>query len=79
MHNVRHVALLVPLFRYIQGKRRSRHCGAHTLINSRETCFVSGLVTARQMGADYPFKDKEARQWFNFYGRMMYGLRFRKA
>jgi len=59
--------------------RRTWHCGAHTLINSQETCFVTGLVTARQMGADYPFRDSEARKWFNFYGRTMYGWRFRKA
>ena len=79
VHDVRHVVLLVPLFRFIQGKRRSWHCGAHTLINSQETCFVTGLVTARQMGADYPFRDSEARKWFNFYGRLMYGRRLRKA
>ena len=79
VHDVRHIALLVHLFRFIQGKRRTRHCGAHTLINSQETCLVSGLVTARQLGADYPFDDGEARKWFNFYGRMMYGWRFRKA
>ena len=30
VHDVRHVALLVHLFRFIQGKRRSWHCGAHT-------------------------------------------------
>ena len=79
VHDVRHIVLLVQLFRLIQGRRRTWHCGAHTLINSQETCFVSGLVTARQLGADYPFRDKEARKWFNFYGRMMYGWRFRKA
>ncbi|MDE0003167.1 MAG: FAD-dependent oxidoreductase [Rhodospirillaceae bacterium] len=79
VHDVRHVALLVQLFRLVQGRRRTRHCGAHTLINSQETCFVSGLAAARQLGADYPFKDAEARKWFNFYGRMMYGWRFRKA
>ena len=79
VHDVRHVALLVHIFRFIQGRRRTWHCGAHTLINSQETCFVTGLVTARQMGADYPFNDSEARKWFNFYGRMMYGWRFRKA
>ena len=79
VHDVRHVVLLVQLFRLIQGRRRTWHCGAHTLINSQETCFVSGLVTARQLGADYPFADEEARKWFNFYGRMMYGWRFRKA
>ena len=79
VHDVRHVALLTQLFRFVQGKRRSWHCGAHTLVNSQETCFVSGLVTARQLGADYPFRNREARKWFNFYGRVMYGWRFRKA
>ena len=79
VHDVRHLALLIHLFRFVQGKRRTWHCGAHTLINCQETCFVTGLVTARQLGADYPFDDPEARKWFNHYGRMMYGWRFRKA
>ena len=79
VHDVPQVALLVLMFRFIQGKRRTWHCGAHTLINSQETCFVTGLVTAKQLGADYPFQDSEARKWFNFYGRMMYGWRFKKA
>ncbi len=79
VHDVRQMALLVPLFRFLQGRRRSWHCGAHTLINSQETCFVTGLAVARQLGADYPFDDPEARKWFNFYGRMTHGLRFRKA
>ncbi len=79
VHDVRHVALLVHLFRFAQGKRRTWHCGAHTLVNAQEHCFVSGLVTARQMGADYPFQDAEARKWFNFFGGLMYGWRFRKA
>ena len=79
VHDVLHIAFLVHLFRFVQGKRRTWHCGAHTLVNSQETCFVTGLVTARQIGADYPFQDPEARKWFNFYGRTMYGWRFRKA
>ena len=79
VHDVPHIAFLIHLFRFVQGRRRTWHCGAHTLINSQETCFVTGLVTARQLGADYPFEDPEARKWFNFYGRMMYGLRLRKA
>ncbi|MDE0454294.1 MAG: FAD-dependent oxidoreductase [Gammaproteobacteria bacterium] len=79
VHDVRHIAILIQLFRFIQGKRRSWHCGAHTLINSQETCFVTGLIAARQLGADYPFDDAEAKKWFNFYGRMLYGWRFRKA
>ena len=79
VHDVRHVALLVNLFRFIQGKRRTWHCGAHTLINSQETCLVTGLATARQLGADYLFDDPAARRSFNYYGRIMYGRRFRKA
>ncbi|MDE2885194.1 MAG: FAD-dependent oxidoreductase, partial [Chloroflexota bacterium] len=79
VHDVRHVVLLVNLFRCIQGKRRTWHCGAHTLVNSQETCFVSGLATARQLGADYPFEDSAARRRFNYYGSIMYGWRFRKA
>ncbi len=79
VHDVRHVVLLVSLFRYIQGRRRTWHCGAHTLVNSQETCLVSGLATATQMGADYPFDDPEARRVFNHYGSIMYGWGFRRA
>ena len=79
VHDVRHVTLLMHLFRFIQGRRRTWHCGAHTLVNSQETCFVSGLATARQLGAGYPFDDPQARRMFNYYGSIMYGWRFRKA
>ena len=79
VHDVRHVAWLVNLFRFIQGKRRTWHCGAHTLINSQETCLVTGLAAARQLGADYPFDDPEAKRWFNYYGSILYGRRFRRA
>ena len=79
VHDVRHVTWLVPLFRFLQGKRRTWHCGAHTLINSQETCLVSGIAAARQLGADYPFDDPEARRVFNHYGKILHGWRFRKA
>ena len=79
VHDVRHIALLMPLFRFIQGKKGAWHCGAHTLVNSQETCFVSGLAAARQIGADYPFDDPEARGWFNYYGSIMFGGAFRKV
>ena len=79
IHDVRHVALLVNLFRFIQGKRRTWHCGAHTLVNSQETCFLTGLAAARQIGADYPFDDPAAKRTFNYYGSILYGSRFRKA
>ncbi len=51
----------------------------HTLINSQETCFITGLAAARQIGADYPFHDPEATRIFNYYGSILYGWRFRKA
>ncbi len=79
VHDVRHVALLVSLFRFIQGRRRTWHCGAHTLINSQETCLVTGLAAARQLGAEYPFDDPAAKRWFNYYGTILYGSQFRKA
>ncbi len=79
VHDVKHVVLLVNLFRFIQGNRRTWHCGAHTLINSQETCFVTGLAAARQLGAEYPFDDPEARRWFNHYGSLMYGSGFKSA
>ena len=77
VHDVRHVAMIVPLFSFIQGKRRTWHCGAHVLVNSQETCFVSGLAAARQLGTDYPFNNEEARKVFNHYGSIMHGWRFR--
>ena len=79
VHDVRHVAWLIQLFRFIQGRRRTWHCGAHTLVNSQETCFITGLAAARQIGADYPFQDPEARRIFNYYGSILHGWRFRKA
>ena len=30
-------------------------------------------------GSAIPFDDEEARKWFDFYGRMKYGRRLRKA
>ena len=79
VHDVRHVALTVNAFRFVQGRRRTWYCGAHTLINSQETCLVTGLAAARQLGADYPFDDPEAKRLFNYYGRILHGRRFRKV
>ncbi len=79
VHDVRHVALLVHLFRFVQGRRRTWHCGAHTLVNSQETCLVTGIAAATQLGADYPFDDAEARRAFNHYGSILYGWGFRRA
>ena len=79
VHDVRHMALLIHLFRFLQGKQRTWHCGAHTLVNSQETCLVTGLATAKQLGAAYPFNDPKARRSFNYYGSIMYGSHFHKA
>lgn len=40
---------------------------------------MSGFATARQIGADYPFRDEEARRWFNFFHGVVHGWRFRRA
>lgn len=75
-----HTSVLLSLFRLIQGKRRTWHCGTHTTINSQEHGLVSGLTVAHQIGARYPFPhNREAVKWFNFYGRLMHGIRFRAA
>jgi len=79
VHDLRQVAVLINLFRFIQGRRRTWHCGAHTLVNSQETCLITGLAAARQLGCDYPFSDSAARRSFNYYGSILYGLRFRSA
>ncbi|QLE70253.1 hypothetical protein FGW37_00255 [Streptomyces rectiverticillatus] len=78
VHDVRHTVLLHALMPLLQGRRRTWYCGAHTTFNSQEHAFVSGLAVARQLGADYPFPaDTEAARWFDFYGRMCLGVRFR--
>ncbi len=79
VHDVYQTVVLMNLYPFIQGKRHTWHCGAHTLINAQETCFVSGLAVARQLGADYPFANEQARLWFNFYGSLLFGSKFDKA
>lgn len=79
VHDVFHLVLGVPMFRFLQGRNRTHYCGAHVLINSQEHCFMSGLAAARQLGADYPFEDASAKAWFNFYGGLMHGSRFRQV
>ena len=79
VHDVRHIAWLNNLFRFIQGKRCTWHCGAHTLVDSQETCLVTGLAVAKQIGADYPFEDPEAKRSFDYYEGILYVWRFKKA
>jgi predicted NAD/FAD-binding protein len=77
IHDVFHLTFLTSAFQLVQGTRGLWHCGAHTTINSQEHTFISGLAVARQLGADYPFADPTARRWFDFWGRTMFGRRFR--
>jgi predicted NAD/FAD-binding protein len=77
VHDVHHVAVTMNAFPFIQGQRNTYYCGAHTAINSQEHGLISGLAAARQLGADYPFEDAAARSWFNFWGRSMFGRKFR--
>jgi predicted NAD/FAD-binding protein len=79
VHDVFHVSVLMNLFQFIQGRKNTYYCGAHTTINSQEHGLISGLAVARQLGADYPFDDAGAREWFNFWGRSMFGGCFRKV
>jgi uncharacterized protein len=77
VHSVFHVSVLMNAFRLVQGHAHTWHCGAHTVVNSQEHGLISGLAVARQLGAGYGFEDAEARRWFNFWGRGMFGRRFR--
>jgi predicted NAD/FAD-binding protein len=80
VHDVYHTTVLLNLFPMLQGKRRTWYCGAHTVVNSQEHSFISGMAVARQLGAEYPFKEnRDAAEWFNFYGRLMHGPLFRKG
>lgn len=79
VHDVFHVTVLMKAIQSLQGQRHTYYCGAHTLINSQEHCFISGMAAARRLGADYPFADAEAKKWFNFFGGMIHGMRFPAA
>jgi predicted NAD/FAD-binding protein len=78
--DVWHTVILLNLFRFIQGRQSTWHCGTHTTINSQEHGLISGLTVARQLGAEFPFAhNDQVRKWFNFYGRLMHGRSFRAA
>ena len=79
VHDVFHVSVLMNAFQFVQGHAHTWHCGAHTVVNSQEHGFISGLAVARQLGAGYGFEDAGAREWFNFWGRGMFGPSFREV
>ncbi len=74
-HTWRHFVTVVPLVRFIQGRRRSWFCGSWTAINTHEMAVVSGLVVADRLGAPYPFThDELARSQFELYRDKVHGL-----
>jgi predicted NAD/FAD-binding protein len=79
VHDIFHVSVVMNLFQFIQGKRNTYYCGAHTVVNSQEHGLISGLAVARQLGAAYPFDHPDAREWFNFWGKSMFGSCFKVA
>ena len=51
----------VILLRHIQGRRGIHYCGSYTTPEgAHDLSFLSGLVAARAIGADYPFPSDEA-------------------
>jgi len=73
-HTRKHLALTVPLWRFLQGRRRTWFCGAYTLFNVHEMAIVSGLAAADRLGAAYPFgDDARARKQFDMYSGLVYG------
>ena len=79
VHDIFQVSVVMNLFPFIQGKQHTYYCGAHTVVNSQEHGLISGLAVARQLGADYPFDDAAAKEWFNFWGHSMFGRCFKQA
>ena len=80
VHDVRHVAWLIHMFRFIQGKRGTWHCGApYADQQPGDVLHQRARRRPPARGGDYPFDDPEARRSFNHYGSIMYGWRFKKA
>jgi predicted NAD/FAD-binding protein len=73
-HSTRHFTRLVPLLRFLQGRRRTYFAGAYTLFNIHEIAIVSGLAAAERLGAPYPFRDDPAAgRQFDLYQRAVHG------
>lgn len=76
-HTVRQ-AINAPLWRFIQGSRRTYHAGSYTLVNTHEIALISGLAAAHRIGAPYPFGDDAlAAEQFDMYTRLVHGRRTR--
>jgi predicted NAD/FAD-binding protein len=70
----KHLALTVPLWRLVEGRRRTWFCGAYTVFNVHEMAIVSGLAVADRLGAPYPFgDDPKARKQFELYCKLVLG------
>ena len=70
-----HYTRVVPLVRFIQGRRRSWFCGAYTMVNTHECATISGLAVAHRLGAPYPFAaDPLAKKQFDQYLHLIHGV-----
>jgi predicted NAD/FAD-binding protein len=73
-HGTKHFTRLLPLLRFLQGRRRTYFAGAYTLFNMHEIAIVSGLAAAERLGAPYPFRDDPAAgRQFDLYRRIVHG------
>lgn len=73
-NSTKHFTRVVPLMRFIQGRRNSFFAGAYTMFNIHEIAIVSGLVAAHRIGASFPFRDDPlAWRQFQIYERLIYG------
>jgi predicted NAD/FAD-binding protein len=73
-HSTKHFTRLLPLLRFLQGRRRTYFAGAYTLFNLHEIAIVSGLAAAERLGAPYPFRDDPgASRQFDMYKRIVHG------
>lgn len=60
-------------YNLIQGKSRTWFCGNYTTLPTHEDTFISGLVVANQIGADYPFEaNAAAKKAFDEMQTMMF-------
>ena len=73
-HSVRHLTRSVPLWRFVQGRRRTLYAGSYTLVNTHEIAVVSGLAAAARLGAEYPFGDDDlAAMQYDQYCSIIHG------
>ncbi|KAH7889113.1 hypothetical protein F5I97DRAFT_1941780 [Phlebopus sp. FC_14] len=77
-HRWQHYAGTVPWMMLLNGKHHTLYAGAWTILNMHEVAVVSGLASAYQLGADYPFKeDENCKRLFRLVLGASHGSRLR--